>query len=62
MRTRMPSAGAVQLTVKPTWRGLVIYRRDALPDLAPGTWYWGNWRKATITDLAYCIKKLTEDQ
>ena len=58
-----PHAYEVELTVKPNWRGqLVIYRRDAIPDESPSMFTWGRWEPADITDLAFCIKRLTMEK
>lgn len=41
----------VEFCHKQTIFGLVLMRRYAVPDIAPGMWCWGPWRKAEYYDM-----------
>lgn len=51
-----------QYTLKPTWFGFVVMDRRTVPDLVPGDFVWGKWRRAGITDLAEIMRRLSDDR
>lgn len=50
-----------QFTLKPTWFGFIVMVRTPVPDITPGDWVWGKWRRAGISDLAEIMRRLRDD-
>jgi len=58
----MVNHDARQFTIKQTLFGPMLYVRHAVPDIAPGCWIWGRWRKARLSEIQMATIKLAELQ
>ena len=54
------SSIAIQYTLRPTWRGHVVYVRESVPAHIPGEFVWGWWRVAKDHERDIALKKLME--
>ena len=57
----MPTSKSVQFTVKRSCFGYpIICVRVSIPDITPGEWTWGRWRRATQREQDIALMKLQE--
>jgi len=56
----MPSHNSIEFTVRRRLQGPVIYVRVAKPIDGPGTWIWGPWKPADLSQCDRALMKILE--